>query len=93
MKPIFIIATLALGLSTGFSAEGEAKPGDKPKPDFEKMFSAKDKNADGKLSKEEFLAKAKDAAKAEKGFEKLDKDKDGFLSKEEFTKRGKPKAE
>ena len=58
------------------------------------MFKRKDKDGDGFLSKEEFVAKAKDAAKAETAFGKKDKDSDGKLSKEEFTatpgKPGKP---
>ena len=47
-----------------------------------------DTNGDGKISKEEFVKGAKDAAKAEAAFTAKDKDKDGFLSKEEFMAKG-----
>jgi len=57
---------------------------DKPKADPEAVFKKMDKNSDGKLSKEEFSAKAKDAEKAGKVFAKKDKNGDGFLSLEEF---------
>ena len=87
MKTMLILGALALTVSFGFSAETE-KGADKPKPDFEKMFSKKDADGDGKVSKEEFLKGAKDAEKAEKAFGRLDKDKDGSLNKEEFVKRG-----
>ena len=49
------------------------------------MFAKKDTNSDGFLSKEEFVAKAKNAAQAETAFGKKDKDSDGKLSLEEFT--------
>jgi Ca2+-binding EF-hand superfamily protein len=60
---------------------------DKPKKDPEAAFKKLDKNSDGKVSKEEFTAGAKDAAKAEKAFAKLDKDNDGSLTLEEFKAR------
>lgn len=87
MKSILKILALAATASFSFAADKPAeKPaGDKPKQDPEKVFAKKDANADGKLSKEEFTAKAKDPAKAEKSFAKKDKDGDGSVSKEEFT--------
>jgi hypothetical protein len=84
-------------------AKPDAKPGaaapnappekgaDKPKMDPEKAFARKDANGDGKLSKEEFMAKQKDAEKAEKSFKNKDKDESGDLSKEEFAAPGKKK--
>ena len=53
------------------------------------MFAKKDANSDGKVSKEEYMAKQKDAAKAEAAFGAKDKDKDGSLTKEEFMAHGK----
>jgi mannosyltransferase OCH1-like enzyme len=49
----------------------------------------KKKAQNGKLSKEEFTAGAKDAAKAETAFAKKDNNGDGFLSLEEFTPKPK----
>lgn len=77
MKRLMILA-LCLGFATPVIAA------DKPKRDPEAAFKKLDKNGDGKVSKEEFTAKAKDAAKAEKAFAKLDKNGDGSLSLEEF---------
>lgn len=82
MKITHILAALLVSASLAVAAEGD-KPA-KPKPDPAAVFAKKDKDADGKLSKEEFLAGAKDAAKAEAAFTNKDKDKDGFVSKEEF---------
>jgi Ca2+-binding EF-hand superfamily protein len=91
-----LLAILALSAITSFAAEGDApkKPeGDKGKPRMtpEEMFTKKDADKDGKISKEEYLKGAKDAAKAEASFTKKDTDKDGFLSKEEFTAAPKKK--
>jgi hypothetical protein len=91
-----IITTFAaLALSAAFTIAADeakkpedAKPADQPaakKADPEKAFGKKDKNSDGSLSKEEFLAGAKDATRAEKAFGRKDKDSDGKLSKEEFA--------
>jgi hypothetical protein len=78
----------ALLVVASFSYAADEKKADKPKADPAAVFAKKDKNSDGKLSKEEFLDKAKDAAKAEAQFAAKDKDKDGSLSKEEFTAAG-----
>lgn len=87
MKIAAILSALLVSASLSFAAEGDAKKpaGDKPKADPAAVFAKKDKNGDGKLSKEEFTAGAKDAAKAEAQFTAKDKDKDGSVSKEEFT--------
>jgi iduronate 2-sulfatase len=53
------------------------------------MFTRRDVNKDGKLSKEEYMDKQKDPAHAAENYIKFDKDKDGFLTKEEFVKMGK----
>ena len=66
-----------------------------------KTFSKADKNGDGKLSKEEFVAMGKgkteasktETSKAEAAFAKKDKDKDGFLSLEEFSATAADKKE
>ena len=51
-----------------------------------------DKDGNGSISKEEFMASPgakKDATKAEERFGKMDKNKDGSLSKEEMTPKKK----
>jgi len=107
MKNILSIAA-AFAVSVAFTqAADEAKPAEKPAaPAAEKpadkpaapakgdAFAKKDTNNDGFLSKEEFTAGAKDAAKAEAAFTKKDADKDGKLSKDEFSAgagKGAPK--
>jgi len=68
----------------------EAKPGEaKPAVDRAALFEKKDKNHDGKLTKEEFMANQPDPEAAEKRFPLFDTNKDGVLSKEEFIKAGK----
>ena len=79
---------LAFLVAASFSLAQEKKEGEKKKGDPAAAFAKKDKNGDGKLSKEEFTAGAKDAAKSEQQFAARDKDKDGSISKEEFTAPG-----
>ncbi len=74
------------------AAEEGAK---KPKGNPEEMFKKLDKDANGSVSKEEFLAGPfgkKDPTKAEETFKKKDKDGDGSLSKEEFLPKKKKDA-
>ena len=52
------------------------------------MFTGRDTNQDGKLTKEEFMLKQRDPAQAAQNFVKFDKDKNGEISKEEFVKMG-----
>ena len=54
-------------------------------------FAAMDTDKDGKVSKKEFVAAQKDAAKAEKRFANLDKNNDGFLTQEELAAGQKKK--
>jgi arylsulfatase A-like enzyme len=60
----------------------------KPALDRNALFDKKDKNHDGKLSREEFLANQPDPEGAKGRWEKWDKDKDGFLSRDEFVSPG-----
>lgn len=53
------------------------------------MFRKRDKNGDGKLTLEEFLANQPDPDKAPMRFPLFDKNKDGELSLEEFVGQGK----
>jgi arylsulfatase A-like enzyme len=68
---------------------GEAKAADaKPAADRRAMFDKRDRNADGKLTREEFMAGQPDPEAAKGRFEKWDLDKDGFLGREEFVNPG-----
>ena len=67
-------------------------PATKPKSasqDRSAMFRKRDKNGDGKLSREEFLLNQPDPDEAPKRFPVFDANGDGFLSEEEFVKGGK----
>ena len=52
------------------------------------LFDRKDRNRDGKLTREEFLANQPDPAEAPKRFERFDRNKDGILSRDEFVTMG-----
>ena len=75
-----------------------ARAGDTPVPnappkkggkqDRNAMFDSRDKNKDGKLSREEFLANQPDPDKAPARFPQFDTNNDGFLSREEFVNGG-----
>jgi iduronate 2-sulfatase len=62
-----------------------AKNDKKPKQDRNAMFDKRDKDKDGKLTKEEFLKDQPDPEEAPKRWTKFDKDRDGALSREEFV--------
>ena len=53
------------------------------------MFDSRDKDRDGQLTREEFLANQPDPDAAPKRFPVFDANKDGFLSREEFITSGK----
>ena len=73
----------------GATKKAAAKQGAaKPRQDRAAMFAKRDKNGDGRLSREEFLANQPDPDQAPKRFIAFDTDKDGFLSKEEFVTMG-----
>lgn len=69
--------------------KGAAAANDKPAAtDRGAMFARKDKNSDGKLTREEFLADQPDPEKAPQRFLNFDADKNGSLSREEFVTQG-----
>ena len=94
-----LLAILALSAITSFAADGDApkKPdGDKGKPKAspEERFKMLDKDGNGSISKEEWMASPfakKDATKAGEIFTRLDKDADGSLTKEEMAAGRKKK--
>ena len=53
------------------------------------MFDGRDANKDGKLTKEEFLARQSEPEQAAKNFVKFDKDQSGDVSKEEYVNQGR----
>ncbi len=63
----------------------------KPKQDRAAMFAKRDKDRDGKLTREEFLTGQPDPDEAPKRFLLFDADQDGTLSREEFISGGKSK--
>lgn len=69
---------------------------DKPKRTPEEAFAKLDKNSDGAVSKEEFMASKKaqkDPEKAAKKFGKMDTDTNGSLSLDEFKAGAAKKSE
>lgn len=64
------------------------QPAQKPKQDRNALFDSKDKNKDGKLTRDEFLANQPDPDEAPKRFPRFDTNNDGVLSREEFVSSG-----
>ena len=86
-----IVATLRALLAEDFR---EAKPqwsdpAGKPKTDRAAMFERRDKNKDGQLTREEFLAGQPDPDHAPARFLRFDADKNGTLNRDEFIFSGK----
>ena len=69
---------------------GTAPAAKRPKQDRAAMFAKRDKDADGKLTRDEFLVGQPDPDEAPKRFVLFDADKDGFVNREEFITGGKP---
>lgn len=57
--------------------------------DRARLFRNRDKDRDGRLTRDEFLINQKNPATAPERFNLFDKNKDGFLTKEEFIAAGK----
>lgn len=74
-----------IGTSGGKAKSSPAKP----KQDRDAMFAKRDKDNDGKLTREEFLANQPDPDDAPARFIQFDKDKDGFVNREEFVRSGR----
>lgn len=55
------------------------------------LLASIDKNGDGKITREEYGAIWKDAAKAESNFKALDKNGDGVISGDELAALAQPK--
>lgn len=59
------------------------------KSDRAAMFTKRDKDGDGRLTKDEFLANQPDPEEAPKRWERFDVNRDGFLDQEEFVTMGR----
>jgi iduronate 2-sulfatase len=66
----------------------EKSAGAKPAGDRAAMFAQRDKDGDGKLTREEFLANQPDPDKAPQRFTRFDTNEDGVLSRDEFVGMG-----
>ena len=92
-KRIILVALAAAIAAPGavFAAKSDKKKEKGSAP----TFASCDKNNDGKVTKEEFVAAVKAAGGNEKGADKQfaakDKNSDGNLSSEEFNARAKKK--
>jgi Ca2+-binding EF-hand superfamily protein len=90
MKALTTTLALLAIAAVGVNAQDAGKKKAPMNP--EEMFKKLDKDGNGSVSKEEFMASPgakKDATKAEERFGKMDKNKDGSLSKEEMTPKKK----
>lgn len=90
MKSTAILLALGLALVLPAGAGNRDPSGQaRPKRSPQQVFKKKDRDGDGFLSRAEFTARTKDAAKAEASFTRKDKNSDGKLSLAEFRgKRG-----
>lgn len=89
-----ILAILALAVTVNAADEKKPEAG-KKKMNPEEMFKKLDKDGNGSVSKEEYMASPnakKDEAKATERFGKMDKDSNGSLSLEEMTPKKKKAA-
>ncbi|MGO8763002.1 MAG: hypothetical protein ACLP2P_10190 [Desulfobaccales bacterium] len=75
---------VVLGLAALLLAGCATTEDKKAKSEKEALCSVLDTNKDGKISKEEFLARTNDKAKGLEVFEKCDTGKKGYLTYDEF---------
>lgn len=78
-----------IGGSGAKGKSGGSAASAKPKQDRAAMFAKRDKDNDGKLTREEFLANQPDPDEAPKRFIQFDADKDGFVNQKEFVRSGR----
>ena len=87
MKKILVLALLT-AMVWPMTTDAQEKKG----KSAEEQFKYFDKNNDGKVSKEEFLASTKEERKGKRAmnFDKADKDKDGLLTLQEWKETFAP---
>ena len=59
--------------------------------EYQTLLKKADKNKDGRLSKDEYLATFKDKKAGEDKFKAMDENKDGYITEEEYVKAMEPK--
>lgn len=81
-----VCAALVLSLAAIVSAQDEPTIGVQPPPykRCQTRFDSLDKNQDGKLTKEEYMANRRPGGRAEETFQSKDINKDGTLTKDEM---------
>jgi hypothetical protein len=84
-----VALVLSIGVGTAFAQgkQGKRQGPPKGKPNIEEVFKTKDKDHDGKLSKEEFLGNVKDPERekaVEARFKAIDTNNDGFITLDEL---------
>jgi hypothetical protein len=84
-RSVLLLASLTLGLAGSAYAQSTAMPAAPADAEVSAAFAKADKNADGKLSREEATALPAIAA----NFDRVDGDKDGSISTVEFSKATK----
>ena len=86
MKTHLIASLVIASAGLAFAADEPKKP-TTPAEQADAIFAKRDKDKDGKLSKEEFLKgkKGDELDKYEKSFPLHDANSDGFITKEEYV--------
>jgi hypothetical protein len=86
-KQILFLLIFIVSTSMALFAQIPAKEMEKNiRQIYKDLLKETDKNKDGKISKDEYLAIYKDKKKAEKNFKSWDTDKDGFITEDEYVK-------
>jgi Ca2+-binding EF-hand superfamily protein len=84
MKSI-ILLSVGIALTLPMCANAKKHQGPTRNPaQYDAAFKRKDKNKDGHLSRDEYIAKAKDTDQSTRNFIKKDKNGDGKVTREEF---------
>jgi len=87
MKAILDITALALLVGALLLSGCATSEGQKAKAEHDALCAVLDTNQDGKISKEEFVAKATDKNKALEVYQKCDTGTKGYLTYDELTTR------
>jgi len=83
---LLLIAFVMLSIVTFAQNQQDTTEIRKARDDFQSLLKETDKNNDGKISKDEFLAKFKDKKIGENKYNELDLNKDGVITENEYVK-------